>query len=118
MLTEQEKKKINCKMYYDEFVETLRCYSIKVLEMDDDELEEYLFDEIDGKIYAWLDEAHLRDMEELGFINSTVHRRATDLYQCYQRLDGTELWDIQYVRTALEWQHIFYSAERLLYILK
>ena len=118
MLTNDEKRKINCRMFYDNFVETLEAYSLKVLDMSDDELEEYLFDEVDGKIYAWLCEEHLREMEEFGFISEAVHRKATDLYQCYQRLDGSELWDIQYVRSALEWEHIFYSAERILYLLK
>lgn len=118
MLTDDEKRKINAKMYYDCFVETLESYSTNILKMNDDELEEYLFDEVDGKIYAWLNEEHLGVMKEFGFIDDVVYRRAKTLYESYKNLDGSELWDIQYVRTALEWSHIFYSAERILYLLK
>ena len=118
MPTDAERRKINAQMYYDCFVETLEAYSTEILKMSDDELEEYLFDEVDGKIYAWLNEDHLNTMEEFGYIDAQIHRRAKALYQSYQNLDGSQLWDIQYVRTALEWSHIFYSAERILYLLK
>ena len=118
MLTDKEKRKINSQMYYDCFVETLQNYTTKVWEMSDDELEEYLFDEIDGSIYAWLNEEHLQVMEEFGLIDEVVHRRAKALHDSYKNLDGSQFWDIQYVRNTVEWSHIFYSAERILLLLK
>lgn len=118
MLNETEKKKINCQMFYNKFVETLEELDRNsLIKMDDDELEEYVFDEIGGKIYAWLSPEHIVEMQQTGFISPMIGMEASMIHMLFSSIEQkeTSFMNAHSVRNNLgPWQMIFTYVDKIM----
>ena len=97
----------------DLFVDTLEKCGVHLLEMNDEILGYYIFEEFDTGATSFLHESTLSKLRTANFINESVCRKSTELRRKLMRLQNTNQWNVDAVRTTKEWREILGLSDEI-----
>ena len=95
------------------FVGTLRHCGVHLLEMSDDDIGYYIFEEFDGGAISFLHEYTLSRLREAKLITEEVSQKSAELRYKFMALIDTPLWDVDSVKVSEEWRAILELSDEI-----
>ena len=98
---------------FNRFTNMFENYGVYIKTCTKAEIETYIFEEFDLDVIGLLHKniVHLLEME--GLIDSEISQNCAKLRESFFALKGTELWNIQSVKNALEWINILKLVDKI-----
>lgn len=84
-----------------------------LLDLSDEQIGTYLFEEFDIEATTFLHENTLSKLKCAELINEEEYASSKALRQKFMKLQGTSLWNVESVKTAAEWLEIMQLADSI-----
>lgn len=98
---------------YEWFIKALRDIGTHLLDLSDDLIGDYVFEEFDGDCTSFLSTAVLQPLYEKQFITREIYEKSLELARRFRALEHTSLWDVAAVKTAPEWREVLTLADEI-----
>jgi hypothetical protein len=106
-------KQISCAKLFEFFTDTFNHFGTFLLNADTEDIEYYMFEEFDCDSITFLHENTLDRLLEGGYISAEVYPLCQLLRKKVRELDGTDLWNVEAVRSAPEWYDLMVLADKI-----
>lgn len=106
-------KKISVEKLYELYIDTIQKCGIGVLDLDEDLIEYNIFEEFDIGVISFLSKDSLVKLNEYGFINDIISEKSSELRSLVMKLQGTDKWNIEAVKTSEEWRKILLLSDEI-----
>ena len=104
---------ISCAKLFEFFTDTFNHFGTFLLNADTEGIEYYVFEEFDCDSITFLHENTLDRLLESGYISAEVYPLCQLLRKKVRELDGTDLWEVEAVRSAPEWYALMVLADKI-----
>ncbi len=104
---------ISCAKLFEFFTDTFDHFGTFLLNADTEDIGYYVFEEFDCDSVTFLHENTLDRLLEKGYISAEVYPLCQLLRKKVRELDGTDLWDVEAVRSAPEWYELMVLADKI-----
>ena len=94
---------ITCTKLFALFIGTLDHFGTFLLHADTENIEWHVFEEFDGDSITFLHENTLNRLLDGEYISAEVYPLCQLLRKKFRELEGTDLWNVDAVRSAPEW---------------
>lgn len=84
-----------------------------LLNFSDEKIGTYIFEEFDIEATTFLHENTLDKLKSAEFIDEAEYNCSKNLRQKFLKLQGTDLWNVESVKTTLEWREIMRLADEI-----
>ncbi len=84
-----------------------------LLDLSDEKIGTYIFEEFDIEATTFLHHNTLNKLKNAGFIDEEECSLSEMLRRNFMKLQGTALWNIESVKTTVEWLEIMQLADRI-----
>lgn len=104
---------IDVTQLYGFFLQTLDHCGTNLLKSDIQDIEYYLFEEFDSDSISFL---HIHSLDRLldnHFISAEVYALCRLLYEKFRKMENTELWNADRVKTSPEWLEIMSLSDKI-----
>ena len=105
--------RISCAELFEFFICTLDHFGTFLLKADTEDIGYYVFEEFDVDSITFLHENTLDRLLEGGYISAEVYSLCQLLRKKVRELDGTDLWNVEAVRSAPEWHKLMVLADKI-----
>ena len=106
-------KTISDAQLFELFLKTLDCCGMFLLKCDSQDIDYYLFEEFDSDSTSFLHEKSLNRLLASRCISVEVSFLCHSLYEKFRRMEGTDLWNSDAVKTNPEWHTILSLADEI-----
>lgn len=106
-------KQSSCAKLFEFFTDTFDHFGTFLLNADTEDIEYYVFEEFDCDSITFLHENTLDRLLEGGYISAEVYPLCQLLRKKVRELDGTDLWNVEAVRSAPEWYDLMVLADKI-----
>jgi len=96
-----------------DYVDTLKQCGLHLLEMSDEDIGYYIFEEFDGGAISFLHENTLSELKKANLITETVSQKSAELRSKFLALQDTDLWNIDSVKRSKEWREILELSDEI-----
>jgi len=100
------------------FVDTLQKCGMHLLEMSDEYIGYYIFEEFDSGAISFLHESSLLKLEKAGLITESISQKSAELRSKFMALQNTDQWNVDSVKCAKEWREILELSDEIKSLLK
>lgn len=104
---------ISCTRLFDLFTDALNHFGTFLLNMDAEDIGWHVFEEFDSDSITFLHENTLNRLLDGGYISAEVYPLCQLLRKKFRELEGTDLWDVEAVRSAPEWYELLVLSDRI-----
>jgi hypothetical protein len=95
------------------YVDTLEKCGMHLLEMSDDYIGYYVFEEFDGGVVSFLHDNTLSKLRAANLITDTIVQKSSELRKRFVELEKTEQWNVQSVKHSREWREILELSDEI-----
>ena len=95
------------------FVDTLQKCGIHLLEMSDEYIGYYIFEEFDSGAISFLHESSLVKLKEAGLITESVSQKSAELRRKFIVLQNTDHWNVDSVKHSKEWREVLELSDEI-----
>ena len=95
------------------FVDTLQKCGVRLLEMSDEHIEYYIFEEFNTGAGSFLHENSLNKLKKANLITETVLQKSTELRKKIFSLEKTNEWNVASVKYSKEWREILELSDEI-----
>ena len=106
-------KKLTLGKKFEWFIDTLEKSGMFILELSDEEIETFIFEDLTVGITSFFNRNNLIELKENGMIDESIEKKAYLLRKKVLNIDNTSLWNINSVRQSSEWLDIFKLSDEL-----
>ena len=106
-------KEITEEKLFELYTDTLQKCGIRLLEMNDESIGYYIFEEFDIGVVSFFHNDALTRLEQANFITETIVYKSSLLRKKLMKLQNTELWNIESVKHSKEWQDILIMSDEI-----
>lgn len=106
-------KKLTLREQYDYFQDVFSHCGRFVLELSDEDLLYYLFEEFDTDAISFLNMETLVPLRENGYIDDEIVSMCQSLRELYFKFDPNTIWTAEEVRSSTEWLNLFCLADEI-----
>ena len=98
---------------YEFFKDTLDHCGRFLLDLSDEDIEYYIFEEFDCDAVSFLHEKNLNLIRLSGRITQEIVDMSLELSRKFRSLEGTELWNVRAVRDSEKWLKVLELSDRI-----
>ncbi|REE54721.1 hypothetical protein A8990_1795 [Paenibacillus taihuensis] len=98
---------------YELYVHTINSCGTYLLSSDDSVIGYNIFEEFDIRAVTFLHSDNLQRLHEAGLINDVVRSKSLSLRAKFLRLQQSNEWNINAVRTSYEWKIVLDMADEI-----
>ena len=95
------------------FVDTLQKCGINLLEMNDEDIGYYVFEEFDIGATSFLHDDTLSKLKEANLITETIAQKSAALREKFMKLQNTEQWNVKSVRCSKKWREVLELSDEI-----
>ncbi|MDT2600677.1 hypothetical protein P7D85_12890 [Enterococcus hulanensis] len=106
-------KKLTLGEKFDWFIDTLEKSGMFILELSDEEIETFIFEDLIVGVTSFFSKNNLTELKENGIIDEDIEENAYLLREKVLNIDNTSLWNINSVRQSFKWLDIFKLSDEL-----
>ena len=103
----------SCTKLFEFFIYTLDHFGTFLLKADTEDTRYYVFEEFDVNSITFLHENTLNPLLNEGYISAEVYPLCQLLRKKFRELEGTDLWDVEAVRSAPEWYELMVLSDKI-----
>lgn len=104
---------ISVKQRYEMFLETIKLCGLFLLKSSDQKIEYNIFEEFDGDCVSFLHYTNLDILYASNMIDKRIYSMSLELSRKFRALEGTELWNVQSVKTDKKWLEILTLSDNI-----
>lgn len=105
--------KVTLQQSFDFYLGTLERCGIHLFKMSDKEIEYQIFEEFTTEYPGSLSRAMIERLEDNGIIDEEIAELSGELQTKLLWLNGTEMWDVESLKTELIWKEILLLSDRI-----
>jgi len=105
--------KITLEQSFDFYLGSLERCGVHLFKMSDKEVENQIFEEFTTEYPGSLSRAMLERLEDNGIISEEIAELSQELQTGLLLLNGTEMWNVESLRTELGWKEILFLSDRI-----
>ncbi|MBP1040113.1 hypothetical protein I6N95_03720 [Vagococcus sp. BWB3-3] len=106
-------KKLTLGGKFDWFIDTLEKSGTFILELSDEEIETFIFEDFIVGVTSFFSKNNLIELKENGLIDEDIEKAACLIRKKVLDIDNTSLWSIDSVRQSSEWLDILSLSDEL-----
>ncbi|EAC2402326.1 hypothetical protein AOU52_06510 [Listeria monocytogenes] len=106
-------KKLTVGGKFDWYIDTLEKSGMFILELSNEEIETFIFEDFIVGITSFLSKNNLSELKANEIIDEDMEKNAYLLREKVLKIDNTDLWNINSVRQSSEWLDIFRRSDEL-----
>ncbi len=106
-------KKLTVREQYDYFKDVFSHCGCFLLELSDEDLLYYLFEEFDVDATSVLHMATLEPLRENGYIDDEIVSMCQSLREMYFKFDQNTMWTAEEIRSSMDWLNLFCLADEI-----
>ena len=95
------------------FVDTLQKCGVHLLEMNDDDIGYYIFEEFDVGATTFLHDNTLLILRTANLINEEISQKSSELRSKFMNLQDTDQWNVNSVKSSKEWREILELSDEI-----
>jgi hypothetical protein len=95
------------------FVDTLQKCGACLLEMSDEHIGYYIFEEFDSGAISFLHENSLLKLKEAGLITENTSQKSAELRSKFMALQNTNQWSVDSVKCSKEWREVLELSDEI-----
>ena len=95
------------------FIDTLQKCGVHLLEMSDDSIGYYVFEEFNSGVTSFLHDNSLFKLKETGLITGTIMQKSAELRHKFMALENTDLWNVDSVKYAKELREVLELSDEI-----
>ena len=96
-----------------DYIDTLQNCGLHLLEMSDEYIGYYIFEEFDGGVISFLHENTLSELRKANLITETISQKSAELRSKFMALESTDLWNVDSVKSSKEWREILELSDEI-----
>ena len=104
---------ITVRQLYKFFLQALDHCGAYLLKGDTEDIEYYLFEEFDGECISFLHINSLNRLLDNRYISAEVYSLCQLLYEKFRKMENTNLWNADCVKTSPEWHEILFLSDKI-----
>ena len=105
--------RISCTKLFELFINTLDHFGTFLLNAETEDIGWNVFEEFDGDSITFLHENTLNRLLDGEYISAEVYPLCQLLRKKFRELEGTDLWDVEAVRSAPEWYELLVLSDKI-----
>lgn len=106
-------KELSVQEQYEWFIQTLRDIGTHLLDLSDDLIGGYVFEDFDADCTSFLHPIVLQPLRDQQYITGEIYEKASELARKFRALEYTPLWDVAAVKSAPEWREVLTLADEI-----
>ncbi|OEQ70580.1 hypothetical protein [Listeria monocytogenes] len=106
-------KKLTVGGKFDWYIDTLEKSGMFILELSNEEIETFIFEDFIVGVTSFFSKNNLSELKANEIIDEDMEKNAYLLREKVQKIDNTDLWNINSVRQSSEWLDIFRRSDEL-----
>jgi len=106
-------KEISIEKKFDLYLDTLEKCGIELLNLSDEMIGYYIFEEFEVGAISFLYKDNLLSLADEGLIDNEIYFKSQILRKKFMALQGTDLWNIESVKKADKWKEILQLSDKI-----
>lgn len=95
------------------FIDTLQKCGLHLLEMIDENIEYFIFEEFDIGACSFLHENTLSKLRNANMITEIVSQKSAELREKFFALQNTNMWTVDSIKHSQEWREILELSDEI-----